>query len=183
MLSIVKKSIGLKNGQSDMEGTLVNGTGCSASLKKKVQAANRGRMGKPLFMFSGHLENFALQWGGVRGCMKNKRTGFICEKMDLMSERERGIEARLKNLLDKIEMMSAYAIREEILAKVDTRLLTMECVLNSGGTCTIKETEDDLKYCHRLLHGDDCDCRLAFAVRQDFGHLELPLFDVNVFEC
>ena len=183
MLSIVKKSMGLKNGQSDVEGTYLNGAKCSASMKEHVLSANRARMGKPLFMFSGNLENFALQWGGSKGYMKNRKAGFICEKMDLMSERERRIEERLKNLLDKIEMLSAYAIRDEILAKVDTRLLSMECVLNSGGTFTIKETEDDLKYCHRLLHGEDCECRLAFEVRQDYGYLELPLFDVNVFEC
>ena len=181
MLSIVKNSVGLKNVKKDSEGTAINGPRCNECVTAHMLSANRAKMGKPLFQFNGKLENFAWQWGTVKGGMK-KKGGFICEKMDFMAEKEKRIEGRLKNLLDKVEMLSAYAIREEMLAKVDTRLLAMECIFTSGQSFTIHESEEELKYCHELLHGKDCDCRLSFKARHEFGHLELPLADVNVFE-
>ena len=83
-------------------------------------------MGRPLFTLDGNLENFAVQWGGSKGLMKNKTAGFIVEKMNLMAEKEKRIEERLKVVIDKVEMLTAFAVREEVLAKVDTRLMLLE---------------------------------------------------------
>ena len=183
MFASLKNSVGLKNGKEGGEGSPSLVKKCSAGWKEHMMSVNRAKMGKPLFMLDGNLENFAVQWGGSKGTMKNKKAGFVVEKMNLMAEKEKRIEERLKIVIDKVEMLTAFAVREEVLAKVNTRLMLLEHVLSSGATLTIYEAEDDLKFCHRLLHGEDCKCRLDLKVKQEYQHLELPLLDTNVFEC
>ena len=182
MFASLKNSVGLKNGKEGGEGSPSLVKKCSAGWKEHMMSVNRAKMGKPLFMLDGNLENFAVQWGGSKGIMKNKKAGFVVEKMNLMAEKEKRIEERLKIVIDKVEMLTAFAVREEVLAKVNTRLMLLEHVLSSGATLTIYEAEDDLRFCHRLLHGEDCKCRLDLKVKQEYQHLELPLLDTNVFE-